>query len=184
MNLKDVQETLPVGTKIRRLFNGGRCDKINTGDIAILTHPFHKGDCYVFIDEYTWGNGGQFEPSFFETVEEAKNVVETTPERILEAASKCPVAKEALKTLFPEVFKKYDLTIDLRELKIKDPSLGSNPSHIIVEQENGDGLIFIARSQADTNMDGKQFLLSKDFDWKLEKNKFGNYWLTPTNKIR
>lgn len=48
--------------------------------------------------------------------------LEITKDKVLEAASKCPQAKETLQTLFPEVFKKEDweLAVDLESGSILD----------------------------------------------------------------
>ncbi len=95
--------------------------------------------------------------------------IETTPELILEAAAKCPQAKEALKTLFPKVFEKskeFDcyslaktpLVWEIGEDSFEHPCIG-------VHHKNRNAF----------------YLGSNDWDWKLEKQD-GLLFLIPTRK--
>lgn len=85
-----------------------------------------------------------------------------TKEKVLEAADKCPQAKETLKTLFPEVFK---------ELNIESFKLSTD----------GSNMIYIADSHAPKGMRFQCFGLNSCYEWKMETN--GNITLLiPTKK--
>lgn len=95
-----------------------------------------------------------------------------TKERILEAASKCPQAKETLKTLFPEVFS-------------QDVSLTPLPG--------GSGTDFNSRDVAgkDTSIiqvrvggdyDRRAFWLNTKYKWQLVNEADDYYVLIPTKK--
>lgn len=66
---------------------------------AYLVDQAHPGQGFY------WNSDGNFQivrRSFDKTKNNMK--LEITKEKVLEAASKCPTAKETLKTLFPEAF--------------------------------------------------------------------------------
>lgn len=86
--------------------------------------------------------------------------METTKERILEAAEKCPQAKETLKTLFPECFEEEDKSVDLKQRIIE---------HLLWVRSEGE-------------YKGKSFYLSEAYDWKIVEDSFGSYCLIPTSK--
>jgi hypothetical protein len=83
----------------------------------------------------------------------------TTKEKILEAAEKCPQAKETLKTLFPEAFS---------GLGVK---LGSSGCDIALGTREGLQLV-----GASTLHDDRLFL-GTNFTWKIEDG-----YLIPTKK--
>jgi len=94
--------------------------------------------------------------------------LEITKEKVLEAASKCPQAKETLKTLFPEIFKEEILT-DCRTYEIFF-SRG-------LRDQNGNDLLW-------WQVNDNEITLSKNFNWRFGKSKHGEGWviLIPTPK--
>lgn len=93
-----------------------------------------------------------------------KNNLTVTRERILEAAARCPTAKETLKTLFPAVFeddKYYNLS------EQKNESFFSNP--FLCVQMYG-------------SLATKGFYLSPNYNWEIVKDDQGNKILVPTKK--
>ena len=85
--------------------------------------------------------------------------------RVLEAASKCPTAKETLKVLFPEFFE-------------EDKEVG----FAFVAIQTLDGFRLIEKRTV-CEYAGKSFWLnSESFNWNLEKDKSGELCLIPTKK--
>lgn len=83
--------------------------------------------------------------------------LEITKEKILEAASKCSVAKETLKTLFPEVFED-DRYLDLNSFL--------TPGYRCILDSDGHTMIDIRASGKYTN---KGFFLSDNYVWTIER---------------
>lgn len=105
-----------------------------------------------------------------------------TKEKVLDAANKCPVAKETLKTLFPEVFEE-DKYFDLSKLiPIKDymgdgGDLFTNSS--VMASGLSSGAIWI-RSAYDLAYKG--FGLSVGYNWSIMVDKVGVKVLVPTKR--
>lgn len=105
------------------------------------------------------------------------NELKITKEKVLEAASKWPTAKQALQTLFPEAFesdKYFDLTAD---------GLYSKDCRIYDNKKNGI-TISIAIAFAPYGLVNRCFFLSSDVNWELTDSPFspGNKILIPTKK--
>jgi len=95
--------------------------------------------------------------------------VETTPELILEAAEKCPQAKEALKTLFPKVFDN-DILINVHcdNSNISPGLVSENDPLVWYDKEFG-------------------LVVNGNFDWVIMSNQplsSGHFLLIPTNKTK
>lgn len=95
--------------------------------------------------------------------------LKTTKEKVLEAASKCPTAKETLEILFPECFDK--------EMK-KIESFGVSSS---VSQNP---YMYIGHTHVqDASLWKKCFVLQEDqFNWSLKRQEDGLLLLIPTKK--
>ena len=89
-----------------------------------------------------------------------------TKEKVLQAAEKCPQAKETLKTLFPEVFERYTL---------KSMAAGKG-MRLFDGMASGDNTMIGVHGWDESKTD--RFHLSHHFEWKIENNK-----LIPTPKI-
>lgn len=100
--------------------------------------------------------------------------LEITKERILEAASKCSTAKETLKTLFPEVFDE-DKYVDLSPAVLE----GGNFDTTKLPRDRRRPFIQI-RVGGEYEM--KSFYLSREFNWQLKKDTYGEFVLIPTKK--
>lgn len=96
-----------------------------------------------------------------------------TKEKVLEAAEKCPQAKEALKTLFPDVFE--------RSLKIDNPTT-------FLSSIGGVNTIGVANGVASDIFDRPElaekcyFLEDRYFNWKMTDPIGGYRLLIPTKK--
>lgn len=93
-----------------------------------------------------------------------------TKEKVIEAASKCSQAKEILKTLFPEVFKKSN-EVDLTELSFHEINIGRDlrdTAWIRLKQVPVLTVNF-------TNP--TRFTLSDSFKWEID-----GHFLIPTRK--
>lgn len=88
--------------------------------------------------------------------------VKTTNTRVLEAASKCPAAKETLKTLFPDVFIE-DKSCDVTSQKTKTFDNG----HFLSVRSGGD-------------YEGKSFYLNSYYKWEIKTDCNGASILVPT----
>jgi len=93
--------------------------------------------------------------------------LKVTPEKVLEAAEKCPQAIETLKALFPEIFKD-DILINVH--------CDNSPTSPGLASEN-DPLIWY----------DKEFglVVNGNFDWVIMSNKplsSGHFLLIPTRK--
>lgn len=100
--------------------------------------------------------------------------VETTKERILEAAKGCSDAKHVLKTLFPEVFED-DEYFDLSYL----PILPFTEEEAIRAGFLGDNFFMVRKSGEYEN---KGFILGNRYNWKIVVDKYGYLVLLPTKK--
>ena len=93
--------------------------------------------------------------------------MEITKERVIEAANKCPQAKETLKTLFPECFED-DKYFDLVKI-----NFGNYHVRYL------EGLMCVRK---DGELKGKAFRLSKNHNWELKMDSEGKLCLIPTKK--
>jgi hypothetical protein len=82
-------------------------------------------------------------------------MIQTTKEKILEAATKCPQAKETLKVLFPEVF-------EGSEPFVLHNGKGDFNSGTLVLDSTRDHYVII--------MDGRRFFLSSYYNWEIKES--------------
>src|SRR5690606_17465282 len=87
--------------------------------------------------------------------------LEISKERVLEAASKCSTAKETLKTLFPEVFKKEDKYFDFSDMPpvfLRGLKLPKGFDHGCIEIRVGG------------EYGGKGFYLADRLNWEIRRD--------------
>lgn len=103
--------------------------------------------------------------------------IETTKERILEAASMCSAAKEILKDLFPQAFED-DKYFDLSKLP--------NDNYCLFTNKAAKDAGFIDKSFLEIKVSGeyskKAFYLNDDYNWELKRDSSGDLVLIPTEK--
>lgn len=97
--------------------------------------------------------------------------LETTPEKILEAAKTCPEAKKTLETLFPEVFKEKNFIIPKYSIN-SGLCFNTFESKYISDKRIVDAgcPIFIAAGIAPLEYKNKCFALSNLYHWDITKN--------------
>lgn len=103
--------------------------------------------------------------------------LETTKERILEAASKCSAAKETLKDLFPTAFED-DKYFDLSKLPNNNYYLFSNEDAKAAGFFNNE-LLQIRTLEEYAN---KAFYLDYRYNWELKRDSADQLVLIPTKK--
>ena len=98
--------------------------------------------------------------------------LEINKDRVLEAASQCPTAKETLKTLFPEAFE------DEKYFNFKSLECS------FLEGKNipRDFSITWLQVRSDGNLAWKGFYLGRNINWEIVKDNFGQMVLVPTKK--
>lgn len=94
---------------------------------------------------------------------------EITKDRVLEAASKCPTAKETLKVLFPEFFME-DKSVQISKLPNK---------YNYFESLDNTWILAIRNSR---EFENKAFWLCDKFNWNIVEDSEGEYCLIPTKK--
>jgi hypothetical protein len=99
--------------------------------------------------------------------------------KILEAAKKCPQAKETLKILFPEVFEESKY-LDLSKLEINSKEQLFKSASI--KQVSGINSDFMCIRSSYEYMN-KGFWLSSLFDWEIVRDSHDMLVLLPTKKI-
>jgi hypothetical protein len=111
------------------------------------------------------------------------NNITISKDKVLEAAKKCPQAKETLKILFPEVFED-DKYLDLSKLvvidKIHDGMIFSDKCFKDVTGVNNDGDLIVIRTDGEYKQQG--FWLSPRFNWEIVRDLSKQLVLLPTKK--
>jgi hypothetical protein len=105
--------------------------------------------------------------------------METTKEKILEAAKRCSEAKETLKILFPEAFED-EIFINIRMLAIEGTSASIFSKENCIRANVHDDLREVRTSGEYRN---KAFYLNDvDYDWEMKKDSTGSTVLIPTKR--
>jgi len=101
--------------------------------------------------------------------------------RVLEAASKCPQAKETLKTLFPEAFEEED-NIAMRKIpkdeRIKVVECFATISEAFFGKGNG----FIDLRNSGDKFNSRAIYLTNMYDWRMTQLSNGAYLLVAYKK--
>lgn len=104
-------------------------------------------------------------------------------DKILEAASKCPQAKQTLEILFPEVFKQhrcFNLTKLIPKHYGKETGSPIFSRDSYVDAGFNEGSPIEVRGLGD--FQGKSFFLSSKYNWELVKDNYNEIVLLPTKK--
>jgi hypothetical protein len=107
------------------------------------------------------------------------NNITISKDKVLEAAKKCPQAKETLKILFPEVFED-DKYLDLSKLEINSKEQLFKSASI--KQASGINSDFMCIRSSCEYMN-KGFWLSSLFNWEIVRDSDDILILLPTKKI-
>jgi len=105
--------------------------------------------------------------------------LKVTKEKVLLTVLKCPEAKEALRTMFPEVFEE-DKYFDLDKLKIDSTCLFTDESAINAGFENN-LFMFV---KVCNEYKGKAFTLNTSYNWELTKDSNDSLTLIPTKNLK
>lgn len=161
--------------------------KLTLNSIHRMTTPLFKSDSY-YLDLLSYREWKKNQLKGFTGAElldmytknEHNMPLTIDKEKVLKAASECPQAKQALKTLFPEVFEedKY-LEIDKLEFWV----MGNSPCIFLSANvsNNMNHLKLISKRETG-NFANKSFFLSDLFDWRLERDCYDTLCLVPTRK--
>ena len=177
--LEEAKMLFTTGTKFMSLYGA-------TDIISKYPHIYMDSHC----DIYANGNiqerrqiydsvGKRWAPIISKPTNENKmEDLKITKDRILDAAANCPIAKETLKRIFPEVFED-DKYFDLKKLSpCNDRFIVSNDlakgagfsdQHFMTIAEEGE-------------YKGKGFYINDDYNWEIKRSHRGNSYLVPTKK--